>query len=210
MSTSGVHKCHRLLRVPPAGCSLVPEASARVDAARGCPCPGSRRLIPLRSRDGEAEESPSERSPGWAQRASRDGAWAAPSGGAHRLKTCATWRRGMGSPERRGTQVENLCHVATVWAAPSGDADAIPIAYAIGLPDGASVRRRGMVSPERRERADHVSQRRGLSTTVARGGSVSDSDHSRPWLGRGSAAIAPALPRLPPPYQAESPLKISS
>jgi len=54
------------------------------------------------------------------------------------------------------------------------------------------------------------SQRRGLSTTVAKGGSVSDSDHSRPWLGRGSAAIAPALPRLPPPYQAESPLKISS
>jgi hypothetical protein len=39
------------------------------------------------------------------------------------------------------------------WAAPRGAACCDPIAYAIGLPGGASVRRRGMGSPEPRERA---------------------------------------------------------
>jgi hypothetical protein len=82
--------------------------------ARGCPCPGSRRLIPPRSQDGEAEESPSERSPGWAQRASGDGAWAAPSGAA-----------------TRGP-------IAYAIGLPGGAArrTAVPIAYAIGLPGG--------------------------------------------------------------------------
>jgi hypothetical protein len=44
MSTSGVHKCHRLLRVPPAGCSSGLESDAKEDGARGCPCPESRAM----------------------------------------------------------------------------------------------------------------------------------------------------------------------
>jgi hypothetical protein len=47
MTVPGVHKCHRLLRVPPARCSPVRESAGsqhttnQLRGARGCPCPGA-------------------------------------------------------------------------------------------------------------------------------------------------------------------------
>jgi hypothetical protein len=97
----------------------------RLTKARGCPSPRDgvdckRRQRPIRlGRIGarEAQQSPSERSPGWAQRASGERVWAAPGrlgvligcrttitrSVAGRVRSGRAWRRGPGSPgSRRG------------------------------------------------------------------------------------------------------------
>jgi hypothetical protein len=139
MSTSGVHKCHRLLRVPPA--LLLPRLLIRgkPGCSEGLPVPGSRRLHSLRARmakrrmhrasggqDPASRALPGDRkpeqTPGRLRRREsrmpaasvRRWAWAAPSGVARTIPSLT----------RLG------------FLTPSGGLGHGPIAYAIGLPDG--------------------------------------------------------------------------
>jgi len=108
------------------GCSPSPESHARDHGARGCPCPGAG-VADQRSQDGGAQSASSER---------RAGA---------RSERPAT---GMGSPSRRGgPRSPSLTRLGFLTAAPSGAAREIPIAYAIGLPEGQASQRTAAVAP---------------------------------------------------------------
>ena len=72
-------------------CACVSPGSAR---GSGLPVPQEPALLTSEAMDGGAQSASSEWSPGWAERTSGDGAWAAPS----QVQT------------REGTQVDNLCY----------------------------------------------------------------------------------------------------
>ena len=73
------------------------------------------------------------------------------------------------------------------------------------MPQAAASRSRGVVELE----ATGRNQSSGFKITAASGGRVNGADWAKPCIGTGSASISPPLPRLPPPYSAESVLRAS-
>jgi hypothetical protein len=107
----GAASCPVLLFLSATSCRRAAEPG--VHSARGCRCPGSRRMPPSAARMAKRRRHPSEPRPRWPRRAPGDGAPAAPSRAAGRPQVriahamAASWeasarRRGTGSPEPRG------------------------------------------------------------------------------------------------------------